>query len=100
MQCPGGRSAVVIHRTAPDTETSDSGQTLVEFTLVIPMVLLLFMAASFEELGWRGYAYDSLQAALPQRRTDLLFGVLWSLWHLPLILVKDSYQYILVQENP
>ena len=66
----------------------------------VPVFLLLLMAATFEELGWRGYAYDSLQAVLPQRSADLLFGLLWSLWHLPLILVKDSYQYVIFQDNP
>lgn len=45
----------MTHRTAPDTETKDSGQTLVEFALVIPMVLLLFMAVIELALGFNAF---------------------------------------------
>ena len=68
-------------------------------TGMVPVFLLLFLAASFEELGWRGYAFDSLQTRLGTFRATLLFGVLWSLWHLPLLFVKDSYQYVILQES-
>jgi len=65
----------------------------------IPVLLLLFLAAAFEELGWRGYAFDSLQSRYTIFTASLLFSVLWSLWHLPLICVKNSYQYEIFREN-
>jgi membrane protease YdiL (CAAX protease family) len=65
----------------------------------VPVLLLLLMAATFEELGWRGYAFDSLQSRYTFFTASLIFGILWSLWHFPLIFVKDSYQYAIFNEN-
>jgi hypothetical protein len=59
----------------------------------LPVLLLLLLAATFEELGWRGYAFDSLQSRFNLFWATLIFSVLWSLWHFPLVFVKDSYQY-------
>jgi uncharacterized protein len=65
----------------------------------VPVLLLLLLAATFEELGWRGYGFDSLQSRYTVFKATIIFSILWSLWHLPLILVKDSYQYEIVQQN-
>jgi len=66
----------------------------------IPVLLLLLMAATFEELGWRGYAFDSLQSKFTILKSSIIFGILWSLWHLPLIFVNNSYQYEILNQNP
>jgi hypothetical protein len=66
----------------------------------VPVLLLLLMAATFEELGWRGYAFDSLRSRYDLFTASLIFGVLWSLWHVPLVFVKDSYQYEIYRQNP
>src|SRR5665647_1982099 len=68
--------------------------------LMVPGLVMLFLIATFEELGWRGYAFNSLQSRTSTFfKASLIFGVLWSLWHLPLVLVKDTYQYQITQEN-
>ena len=68
--------------------------------LMVPGLVMLFLIATFEELGWRGYAFNSLQSRTTSFfRASLIFGVLWSLWHLPLVLVKDTYQYQITQES-
>jgi len=68
--------------------------------LLVPGLIMLFVIASFEELGWRGYAFNSLLSRSANLfRAALIFGVLWSLWHLPLVLVKDTYQYQVTQES-
>lgn len=66
----------------------------------LPVLFLLLLAATFEELGWRGYAFDSLQSRYSFLTATLVFSVLWSLWHLPLLWVKDSYQYEIFNQNP
>jgi len=66
----------------------------------VPALLVLLLAAGFEELGWRGYAFDALQQRFHMTTATILFGVLWSLWHLPLVLVDGSYQQGLVAESP
>ncbi len=65
----------------------------------VPVLLLLLLAASFEELGWRGYAFDSLHSRYTYFTASLLFSILWSLWHLPLLFVKNSYQYEIFHDN-
>lgn len=65
----------------------------------VPVLFLLVLTASFEELGWRGYAFDSLQSKYNFFTSSIIFGILWSLWHFPLIFVKNSYQYEIFQEN-
>jgi len=85
------------------------GQSAAQFQLAdgfsfssgfVPVLLLLFMAATFEELGWRGYAFDSLRNRFSFFKASLLFSLLWSAWHAPLIFVKDSYQIEILQQNP
>ncbi|ATU08210.1 MmRce1 family CPBP family CAAX prenyl protease [Methanohalophilus portucalensis] len=65
----------------------------------VPVLLLLLLAAGFEELGWRGYAFDSLQSRHTYFKASVIFSVLWSLWHFPLIFVNNSYQYEIFQES-
>lgn len=59
----------------------------------VPVLLLLILAASFEELGWRQYGFDSLQSRYNLFTASIIFSILWSLWHFPLIFVNNSYQY-------
>lgn len=65
----------------------------------IPVLLLLFLAATFEELGWRGYGFESLEYKFNFFYASLIFSILWSAWHIPLAFVKDSYQFQSFQEN-
>lgn len=57
--------------------------------LTVPAVLFfMFILATFEEVGWMGYAFDTMQskmgAALP---ASLMLGVIWAAWHWPFFLV-------------
>jgi membrane protease YdiL (CAAX protease family) len=65
----------------------------------IPVLLILLLAASFEELGWRGYAFDSLQSRYTYFTASLIFSILWSFWHFPLLFVNNSYQYEIFHQN-
>ena len=72
------------------------GETLVN---AVSDPLALIFSALFatlipfiEELGWRGYVLDRLQATRSALRATLILGVVWSLWHLPLFFVEGTYQ--------
>lgn len=65
----------------------------------IPTLLVLLLAACFEELGWRGYAVESLNHKFNYFEATAIFGVLWSLWHLPMFFIPESYQAELLQED-
>jgi len=65
----------------------------------MPVLLILIMAAGFEELGWRGYAFDCLLSKYNYLTASIVFSILWSFWHFPLVFVKDSYQYEIIQQS-
>jgi len=65
----------------------------------VPVLLLLILAACFEELGWREYAFDSLQSRYNLFTASIIFSILWSLWHFPLIFVNNTYQYEIIHES-
>lgn len=65
----------------------------------VPVLFILVLAAIFEELGWRGYAFDSLQSRYNYFTASIIFSILWSLWHFPLIFLNNSYQYEIFHEN-
>jgi len=64
------------------------GLSVGAFTIAIPINML---AAFGEEFGWRGYLLPKL-APLGGVWAALIVGVVWGLWHAPLI-VLDSYDY-------
>ncbi|MES9835761.1 MAG: CPBP family intramembrane glutamic endopeptidase [Candidatus Thiodiazotropha sp.] len=66
----------------------------------VPVLALLLLAAVFEELGWRGYGFESLEKGRSFLAASLSFGLLWSLWHLPLLWVNHSYQFEIYQQSP
>jgi membrane protease YdiL (CAAX protease family) len=59
----------------------------IQFTLFI----LLFGPLP-EEMGWRGYALDGLQARWNALSSSLFLGAAWALWHLPLFFIQGTYQ--------
>lgn len=65
----------------------------------IPTLFILLLAACFEELGWRGYAIESLTVGRSYFSATAIFGVLWSLWHLPMFFIPESYQAELLHED-
>lgn len=50
------------------------------------------VASIIEEVGWKGYCEDSIGQYMNWFWESLLFGVLWSMWHLPLIFIEGTYQ--------
>ncbi len=65
----------------------------------VPVLLLFVLTACFEELGWRQYGFDSLQSRYNVFTASIIFSILWSLWHFPLIFVNNSYQYQAFHQN-
>jgi hypothetical protein len=66
---------------------------------MLPTLIILILAAVFEEVGWRGYAMDSLQVNRTYFTATLIFAGLWALWHLPLFFIQGTYQNEIVNEN-
>lgn len=65
---------------------------LVALTLVQVLIgaLINMVPALGEEIGWRGFLYSCLRD-WPAWRRVLVTGVVWGLWHAPLILLGYNY---------
>ncbi len=55
-------------------------------------LITVTLASIIEEVGWKGYCEDSIAAYMNWFWESLIFGALWSLWHLPLLFIKGTYQ--------
>ena len=55
-------------------------------------LMTIVVASIIEEVGWKGYCEDSIGNYMNWFWESMIFGVLWSLWHLPLIFIKGTYQ--------
>lgn len=61
--------------------------------MIMPLLLFwLFFGPVPEELGWRGYALDGLQARLHALPASLILGGIWAFWHVPLYFVPGTFQ--------
>ena len=44
-----------------------------------------------EEAGWRGFLYPALRERMPRSRAAIITGVVWGLWHAPVIAMGYNY---------
>jgi len=56
--------------------------------LIIPVIFFaqLFSSPLLEEFGWREYAQPLLQKKYSVLSSSIMIGLVWGVWHLPLIL--------------
>ena len=69
-------------------------QVIVSAVIVGAIVIAPFinMIPAFgEELGWRGMLFPTLSERMSQRSAALLSGVIWGLWHAPIIAMGHNY---------
>ncbi|MCR5177766.1 MAG: CPBP family intramembrane metalloprotease [Lachnospiraceae bacterium] len=55
-------------------------------------LITVTLASIIEEVGWKGYCEDSIGAYMNWFWESLIFGTLWSLWHIPLLFIQGTYQ--------
>jgi uncharacterized protein len=56
------------------------------------VLIMILLGGGQEELGWRGYILDPLQARLGAWLGNLVLGVIWACWHLPLFVIPGMSQ--------
>jgi membrane protease YdiL (CAAX protease family) len=81
---------------------SVNGGSLPSFGLIVQMTLqpagflvipvLYVVQSALEELGWRGYMLDRVQAIWKPLGASLVIGVCHAFWHLPLFWVAGTNQ--------
>ncbi len=63
--------------------------TFISASAILPaFIMALLSGALGEELGWRGYALNMLQKKYIPLTAGLILGVIWGLWHLPLMILS------------
>jgi membrane protease YdiL (CAAX protease family) len=71
------------------------GQALPSFSQfgwigLFPIFGYMLLTNVWEEIGWRGFALPRLQCSFSDLKIVFIMGLLWSLWHLPLVLDPTS----------
>lgn len=66
--------------------------------LILPLVIATMVTTLGEELGWRGALHTAL-APLGWWRTSLAVGLIWTIWHLPLLAVYVMTGGMTVQQS-
>ena len=84
----------IMHSAAgTDLPPMPSSLFVLPVLFVVTLVITPFVNGLFgfgEELGWRGYLLPKLMV-LGKLKAYLLLGIVWGLWHLPLILIGFTY---------
>ena len=65
------------------------GATIALSLTIAPFINMV--PAFGEELGWRGMLYPSLAEHMSERYAALASGVIWGLWHAPVIAMGHNY---------
>ena len=52
-------------------------------------VLISCLASLGEEIGWRGFLLTELSQLLPQKQVSLVIGIVWFLYHAPVIVFSN-----------
>jgi len=95
-----GLCVILIHvgigGEAPSLSDIGSGLDLPgELTTLLfafPIIFLVLVVGGplAEETGWRGFAQFRLQQRIGSGPAGIVIGLIWSLWHLPLIFIVPS----------
>jgi membrane protease YdiL (CAAX protease family) len=75
---------------AMPTATPEGGGGLIG---ILGFIIVMILGGPLaEELGWRGYALDRMQAGSTALLASLVLGVLWCVWHWPLFFMEQTSQ--------
>lgn len=90
-----------LEGTIPPEEIAEAREKLSAFPPGLQFAMMLFQSllagttlnaffAFGEEMGWRGFLYKVVEP-LGFWRANLLIGVIWGIWHAPLILAGHNF---------
>ncbi|MFP9190929.1 CPBP family intramembrane glutamic endopeptidase [Natrialbaceae archaeon A-CW1-1] len=67
-------------------------QRLFDPGAVALLLLVALVVPVIEEVGLRGYWFDQLQARWSALVASLILGVVWAVWHAPLVYMTDYFE--------
>ena len=59
------------------------------FLVIILGIIWVLVSALGEEIGWRGFLVPQLAKITTFSKTALISGIIWAIWHYPLIIFTD-----------
>jgi len=57
------------------------------------LIIMILFGGGQEEFGWRGYAVAILEKKFGIWLANLILGLIWACWHLPLFFITGTSQY-------
>jgi membrane protease YdiL (CAAX protease family) len=87
-----GIPAIVYTGAALSGTFGDSPVFSPWYTALPALLTYMFLAGTWEELGWRGVALPLLQRRFTPLTSGLLVGVVWAVWHLPAFAMSGTVQ--------
>jgi membrane protease YdiL (CAAX protease family) len=98
--CVGVGACVMATAYAVTVIIFPTGLTAPPASALVPLalnfVIIFVLAGLGEEFGWRGFALPRLQDRWGPVRGTTVVGLLWFLWHVPLIVGVDGWPTTLV----
>ncbi|MBI2375530.1 MAG: CPBP family intramembrane metalloprotease [Deltaproteobacteria bacterium] len=58
-------------------------------------ITALILVPWVEEIGWRGFALPRLNARFGSLRGSVLLGLIWGLWHVPMLILSGTPSWLL-----
>lgn len=84
----------VVAWYVPELFGAERAPMLLPSVFVFPVwwLLMVFLGGGQEEVGWRGYILEPLEARFGLWGGNVVLGIVWSVWHLPLWFMPGSTQ--------
>jgi membrane protease YdiL (CAAX protease family) len=84
----------VVAWYVPELLGHDRLSMLLPSALVFPVwwLLMVLVGGGQEEIGWRGYILEPMEAKFGIWVGNIVLGLVWTAWHLPLFLVPGTSQ--------
>ncbi len=84
----------VVAWYVPELFGAERAPMLLPSVFVFPVwwLLMVFFGGGQEEIGWRGYILEPLEARFGLWGGNVVLGVVWSVWHLPLWFIPGTSQ--------
>ena len=85
----GGDFSLLINQAANYKEgLSDNAAIIIALIIMIPVCIISSLG---EEVGWRGFMYPTMQKLWGWKKAIIFSGIVWALWHLPLVITELYY---------
>ena len=84
----------VVAWYVPELLGNDRLSMLLPSALVFPFwwLLMVLVGGGQEEIGWRGYILEPMEAKFGIWVGNIVLGLVWTVWHLPLFLMPGTTQ--------